>query len=66
MMAIKTVIALQSVGKTYRQGDTVIGTLQIETNNQEVAHEGITVHLDGHIALLRSKMRFFFMISSFL
>ena len=57
-MVFKTAIRLQRVSKTYCQGETISGTLEVETDNQEVAHEGITIHLNGNIALLRSKTRF--------
>ena len=57
-MVFKTAIRLQRVNKTYSQGETISGTLEVETDNQEVAHEGITIHLNGIIAILRSKMRF--------
>ena len=56
-MVSKTAIRLQRVSKTYCQGETIAGTLEVETDNQEVAHEGITIHLNGIIAILRSKMR---------
>ena len=57
-MVFKTVILLQNVSKTYCQGDSITGTLEVDTDNQEVAHEGINIHLSGNIAILRSKMRF--------
>lgn len=56
-MGIKAVISLQKASRTYRQGETILGTFEVETGNQEVTHEGITLFLDGHIALLRPKMR---------
>lgn len=56
-MGIKAVISLQKASRTYRQGETILGTFQVETGNQEVTHEGISLFLDGHIALLRPKMR---------
>ena len=63
-MVFKTAILLQNVSKTYCQGDSIVGTLEVDTDNQEVAHEGINIHLSGNIAILRSKMRFvyFFII----
>ena len=63
-MVFKTAILLQNVSKTYCQGDSIAGTLEVDTDNQEVAHEGINIHLSGNIVILRSKMRFvyFFMV----
>ena len=63
-MVFKTAIQLQNVSKTYCQGNSIVGTLEVDTDNQEVAHEGINIHLSGNIAILRSKMRFvyFFVI----
>ena len=63
-MVFKTAIQLQNVSKTYCQGNSIVGTLEVDTDNQEVAHEGINIHLSGNIAILRSKMRFvyFFII----
>lgn len=55
-MVFKTAILLQNVSKTYCQGDSIVGTLEVDTDNQEVAHEGIYIHLSGDIAILRSKM----------
>jgi hypothetical protein len=57
----RSTIVLQKASKTFRQGETITGTLEIDTvGNNEVSHEGITMHLDGHITLLRAKMRFAF------
>ncbi len=57
-MVFKTAILLQNVSKTYYQGDSIAGTFEVDTDNQEVTHEGINIHLSGNIAILRSKMRF--------
>ena len=56
-MGLKTSMKLQRVSKTFISGETISGTFEVETDNQEVAHEGINIHLDGHIAISRTKMR---------
>ena len=43
----------------------ISGTLEVETDNQEVAHEGIFIHINGIIAILRSKMRFVMCLPQF-
>ena len=56
----KSWIILHKASKSFRQGETISGSLEVEMGNQEVAHEGITIHLDGHVVILRSKMRYRF------
>ena len=57
---MKAQVRLHRVNRTYRQGESIAGTLEIiETSDDhhQVPHEGITIHLHGHIVILRSKMR---------
>ena len=56
-MASKAVIKLQKPCKTYLPGETIAGTLEIDTGNTEVSHEGIIISLEGQITILRPKIR---------
>ena len=56
-MASKAVIKLQKPCKTYLSGETIAGTLEIDTGNTEISHEGIIISIEGQITILRPKIR---------
>ena len=56
-MSGKAVINLQKPCKTYTPGETIVGSLEIDTAGHEVAHEGIELSLEGQITILRPKIR---------
>ena len=56
-MASKASIQLQKASKSFHEGEIISGTLEIDTGNGEIAHDGITIHLNGQITLTRAKMR---------
>ena len=56
-MSGKASINLQKPCKTYSPGETIVGSLEIETGGSEVTHEGVELSLEGQITLLRPKIR---------
>lgn len=52
MSGIKAQINLQRVNKTYKDGDTISGSLDV-TAKSDFNHEGVAVNLEGNVSLIK-------------